>query len=327
MNVSGVESQVTALRTTAGWLARPEVYTLVLTGEDRVRFLNGMVTTDVAKLAPGQGQLSIKATPKGRVEGMLRVRCLSSALHIEVEEVSAQAVADGLAKMIIMDDVQMSDGTSDRAVFSVVGPMAAEKLSGLGLELPAAAHGFATTGAVTVIQDEGLGPRGFQLHVSSSEAAAWSAKFTEAGLTEVSMAAFDVLRVEQGVPRDGVDVDNDTIPMEARLEPAVDFSKGCFVGQEVIARAHNLGGVKHKLVGLQFEGGVPMVGAKLTADADGKDTGEVTSAVMSPTLERPIGLGYVRIAHEAVGTVLRVGDANDSNVRAQVAALPFISGA
>ncbi|MEM7677361.1 MAG: glycine cleavage T C-terminal barrel domain-containing protein, partial [Myxococcota bacterium] len=122
--------------------------------------------------------------------------------------------------------------------------------------------------------------------------------------------------------RDGVDIDVDTIPMEARLEPAIDFTKGCFVGQEVIARAHNLGGVKHKLVGLQFEGGVPVIGAKLTAETDGKATGEVTSAVMSPTLERAIGLGYVRVAHETVGTALRV---EDSPVRAQVAGLPFVT--
>ena len=131
-----------------------------------------------------------------------------------------------------------------------------------------------------------------------------------------------------GWPRDGVDIDVDTIPMEARLEPAIDFKKGCYVGQEVIARAHNLGGVKHILVGLSFEGDTPPpAGATLVSADESKNTGEVTSAVASPTLGRAIGLGYVRVAHQAPGTSLVVHAPGDSGApigRAEVASLPLV---
>ena len=306
VDATDIAGHVAALREAAGIIARPEVYTLVFEGEDRVRFLNGMVSTDVAKLEPGQGQAAIKATPKGRVEGLLRIRASETAIYLDVEEASAQDVANSLAKMIIMDDVTLADGTPDRAVIGLYGPKSGEVVDHLALARPADEHHFKTTGQVTVVRDDGFGPEGYQLHVPPAEADGWTAKLSEAGAISVSADAVNVVRVEHGRPRDRVDIDLDTIPMEARLESAIDFSKGCYVGQEVIARAHNLGGVKHILVGLSFEGEAPApVGARLVTEAEGKPSGEVTSAVMSPTYG-PVGLGFVRIAHQAPGTRLRL---------------------
>jgi folate-binding protein YgfZ len=135
-----------------------------------------------------------------------------------------------------------------------------------------------------------------------------------------------VLRVEAGVPRAGRELDEDTLPMEARLERALDFKKGCYVGQEVIARATNLGGIKHILVGLSLEGEPDaLLGAALWPEAGDKVTGEITSAVRSPTLDgKVIGLGFVRKLHEAPGTVLeaRMGDGRTASAR--VTALPFV---
>ena len=320
--------EVAALRTAAGFWPRPEVYTLVLEGPDRVRFLNGMVTNDVAKLEPGTGHASIKATPRGRVEGVLRVRCLASALHVEVEETTAQAVATSLSQMVIVDDVTLSDGTPQRAVIALYGPKSAEALALLGLPIPAELHAFNAQQGVTVIRDDLFGPEGFELHVPADGLDDWQRRLSDAQAVSVSADAADVVRIEFGRPRDGVDIDADTIPMEARLEAALDFTKGCFVGQEVIARAHNLGGVKHHLVGLDFGSETPPpVGAHLVADADGKATGEVTSAVYSPTLNRAIGLGFVRVAHESPGTVLTIrADGSDGAAalgQAKVATLPF----
>ena len=327
MNASNIAAEVAALRGTAGVLERPEVYTLVLTGADRVQFMNGMVTSDVAKLTPGQGQIAVKATSRGRVEGVLRVRMDDDALLVEVDEATAQAVADGLAKMIIMEDVALADGTPQRTVLSLVGPRAAEVLATVELPVPGPAHSFLAAEGVTVVRDDGFGPSGFELHVAPDAATAWRARLADAGATPVSAAALDVVRIEFGRPRDGIDIDADTIPMEARLDAALDFEKGCFVGQEVIARAHNLGGVKHILVGLAFEGDTPPpIGSSLAAAADGKATGEVTSAVVSPTFGRPIGLGYVRVAHQEVGTQLTVSAGDDGAApvaTAAVAPLPF----
>ena len=317
--------QIAALGTGAGMLVKPDVYTLVLQGADRVRFLNGMVTSDVSKLAPGQGQLAVKASPRGRVEGLLRIRCAADALYVEVTESSAQRVADALAKMIIMDDATLADGTPSRTVLGLYGPRSAAILRGLSLASPTNPHAFESTEFVTVINDDTFGIDGFELHVPPADADVWQEKLTTSGAVAVSPDALDVVRVERGRPRDGVDIDVDTIPMEARLEDALDFEKGCYVGQEVIARAHNLGGVKHILVGLTFEGAPPAAaGLALTADADGKATGEVTSVVVSPTYGS-IGLGFVRTAHQSPGTVLRVHSESDATEvgRATVAALPF----
>ena len=329
MNASDISQHVTALRQAAGFVRRAEIYTLVLRGVDRARFLNGMVTNDVERLEPGLGQLAVKASPRGRVEGVVRIRCAEDAFFIDVEEASAQAVADGLAKMIIMDDVTLSDGTDARTVIAVVGPEAEKVLTAAELAVPKAQYASSTTNGVTVIRDDGFGPAGYELHVPPAEADAWSSKLSAGGAVEVSSDALDIVRVEHGRPRDGVDIDADTIPMEARLDAALDFEKGCFVGQEVIARAHNLGGVKHILVGLNFDGETPPIGTRLTAEDDGKSTGEVTSAVWSPTLGRSIGLGYVRIAHQAPGTALELdapeGQAETTKPegRATVASLPF----
>ncbi len=326
MNLSDIAHDVTALRTDAGLLPRPEVYTLVLGGPDRVRFLNGMVTNDVERLAPGQGQMAVKASPRGRVEGLVRVRRSEDAFFLEVEEASAQAVADGLAKMMIMDDVTLADGTPDRTVLALVGPRSAEILGTVQLPAPDAEYAFATAAGVTVIRDDAFGGVGYELHVPPSDVAKWQDRLTKAGATMVSSGSLDVIRIENGRPRDGVDIDADTIPMEARLEAAIDFEKGCYVGQEVIARAHNLGGVKHILVGLELDGEAPPpVGARLYATENGKETGEVTSAVWSPTFGRAIGLGFVRVAHQAPGTELevRAADGDTPAGRATVAALPF----
>lgn len=317
-----IEEQVSALRTRAGFVVRPEVYTLVLEGPDRVRFLNGMLTSDVALLAPGQGQLSVKATPRGRVEGLVRVRCLEEALEIDLEEASAQNVANSLVKMIIMDEVTLGDRTPDRTVIGLYGPTATEVLASAGITLsPLALHGFIDVDGPLpgrIIRDPSFGVPGYELHVPPAQLDAWQTALTEARAAVVSPAALDIVRVERGRPRDGIDIDADTIPMEARLEEALDFKKGCYVGQEVIARAHNLGGVKHILVALDFEGETPAVGSRLVADADGKMTGEVTSAVRSPTAGRSIGLGYVRVAHQAPATSLSVHPPGDDAPQAPI---------
>ena len=252
MNASDISQHVTALRQAAGFVRRAEIYTLVLRGVDRARFLNGMVTNDVERLEPGLGQLAVKASPRGRVEGVVRIRCAEDAFFIDVEEASAQAVADGLAKMIIMDDVTLSDGTDARTVIAVVGPEAEKVLTAAELAVPKAQYASSTTNGVTVIRDDGFGPAGYELHVPPAEADAWSSKLSAGGAVEVSSDALDIVRVEHGRPRDGVDIDADTIPMEARLDAALDFEKGCFVGQEVIARAHNLGGGEAHSRGPQF---------------------------------------------------------------------------
>ena len=321
-----LDGEVRALREAAGALPRPEVSTLVLTGPDRQRYLNGMVSGNVARLQPGDGLLAVKPNGRGRVEAVVRVRAGEEALFLDLAAVVATQVQRSLEQLIIMDDCALADGTGGREVLGVCGPAAAEVLARAGLEGAAALaeHGSRSFGEVTVIRDRGFGVDGFELHVPAGGAGAMLERLAAAGAARVSAEALEVLRVEAGVPRDGAELDDDVIPLEARLEPILDFTKGCYVGQEVIARAHNLGGVKHILVGVKVTGEVvPPLGAELfAASAADKVTGELTSAVRSPALG-VIGLGYVRRAHEAPGTALVVLWP-EGRAEAEVAELPFV---
>lgn len=322
-----LEQQVASIRSGAGARLRPELFTLRLTGPDRVRYLNGMVSNDVAKLTPGQALYAVKANNKGKVEGVLRVRATDEAFFLDVLEVVANAVAGALVKLLIMDDAQLADATDERQVVAVHGPNAQAVLQAAGY--PAAAGLVALqqveAGGVTVLRDDAYGLPGFELHVPAGQGDAVLAALSAAGADPVSAEAVDVVRVEAGVPVDGADIDDDTIPLEARLDHTLSFTKGCYVGQETIARAHNLGGVKHHLVGFAVEGDVrPPAGARVEVEDADKAAGELTSVVRSPTLGEVIALGYIRVAHEAEGTPVRIAWGEGESAPAVVRKLPFV---
>jgi folate-binding protein YgfZ len=312
--------QTDAIRRSAAIVARPEVRTLLLDGPDAERFLNGMVSNDVARLAPGSGMAAVKTTNKGRIEGLLRVRRIESGFLLDLREASAGKVLDSLARFIIMDDCAIRDASEERSVVSLLGPRAKALLDAPDLD----PHGFVVRGDRTIVRDAMLGLEGYEVHVRGSADAAIS-ELVAKGALAISLEALEIARVEAGIPLDGKDLDDDTIPLEARLEWAIDFHKGCYIGQEVIARATNLGGVKHILVGLLVDAPDPNVaGASLLVPETRDRTGEITSAVWSPSLGRAIALGYVRRAHEAPGTRLLVERPAASEASALVSPLPFV---
>lgn len=310
-----------ALCSGAGVLARPELHTLRLDGPDRVRFLNGMVTNDVKRLVPGTGQRSVKTNNRGRVEGLLRVRADAEALWIDVLETSAARVCGVLDRFIIMDDCAIRDVSEDRRVVSLLGPDSLRVAAAAGLapeaELPM--DGFAPIPGGVAVRDESLGVPGLELHLEPAAAERALSALVEAGAVPVDREVVELLRIERGVPLDGVDVDEDTIPMEARLDAMISSEKGCYVGQEVIARATIQGQVAHLLVGLRLPAEVEpaaLIGAELLAEDD-KRVGEISSAVRSPRFG-PIALGYTKRRWAEPGTRLRVG-----GQPAEVVALPF----
>ncbi|MEQ8276421.1 MAG: glycine cleavage T C-terminal barrel domain-containing protein [Deltaproteobacteria bacterium] len=317
-----MNEEVEAIRNGAAVVRRDDLYTLRIAGPDRERFLNGMITSDVSKLATGRMQRAIKPNNRGRVEGMLRVRAEDDAYLIDVLETSAQRVATELNKLIIMDDVTLSDATDTREVIAVYGPSARKLISEAGWAVPALEDlSYADVGDVRVMRDDGvIGVEGYEILALPRKGDDAVKALIVAGAIEVDEDSLDIVRVESGVARDGVDVDDDTIPLEANLVDWISFTKGCYVGQEVIARAHNLGGVKHRLVGLRVEGDtVPPKDAKIVVGEE--DTGEVTSAVRSDA-HGVIALGYVHTKNEAEGTEVQLvwGDAK---AKAAVTKLPF----
>jgi folate-binding protein YgfZ len=236
-----------------------------------------------------------------------------------------------LDQFIFSEDVQLGDVTDTFAQIAVVGPDAAVRVASIVSGVSEAAlrgmpeHGNArggwAGGAAIVTRITDTGEPGFDLFVERAQAAALKAALMAAGVSGLDEGTAEAVRVESGVPLFGRDMDEETIPLEAGIESrAISFTKGCYVGQEVIIRVlhRGHGRVARKLVGLALEGAaVPEAGATIRSGE--REIGQITSSAASPALKRPIALGYVHRDFLEPGTAVSVGDQNGI-----VTALPFV---
>jgi folate-binding protein YgfZ len=337
--------QYDALRSGAGLLDRRARGRLELTGADRLSYLQGLLTNDIQALQPGTGCYAALLTAQGRMISDMRVSELGAKVLIDLPHHTAEAVRQRLADFIFSEDVEVFDIRPSHVQFGLYGPRASECLAAVltqpteadpsplprepldGMALNANAPWQFGSAIVEVVRSDDFGARGFELFVAADAASDLSQALLENGALEVGAASVDVTRVEAGRPEFGIDMDEHTIPLEAGIEDrAISLTKGCYVGQEIIIRVLHRGGgrVAKHLVGLVS----PSSDERFERDdrlfADGRDVGGVTSAVISPALGRPIGLGYVHRDHARPGTVLQVGTEPRP---VTVAALPFISPA
>jgi len=350
-----------ALRQTAGVVDLSFRSRLCLTGADRVRFLHGQITNDVKRLRSGEGCYAALVTAKGKMQSDLNVFALPDELLLDFEPGLTATVTARLEKYLVADDVQVVDVTPHYGLLSVQGPQAETVVRAVGLfaEIPAQEFSFvkiadATLGEIYLMnqprltgsagilpasplisppetsrQDAGA-PRvdGFDLFVPTASLGAVADKLIAAAKTgggrACGWAAFEIARVEAGIPRFGVDMDETNIPLECGIEArAVSYQKGCYIGQEVINRIHSIGHVNRELRGLRLAEEtktLPAKGDKLFHA--GKEVGHITSAVPSPALNATLALGYVRREVNVVGTelLLRTGDSERAAI---IVALPF----
>jgi tRNA-modifying protein YgfZ len=326
-----------ALKNAAGFLDRSDCGRLVLTGADRVDYLHGILTNDIAALQPGDGCYAAYLTPQGRMICDMQVLNLGDMVLLVVPAGVKDAVRARLEQFIITEDVQVEDRTGQWQQIGVYGPQAAAILAAALAEgraegEPAAPapllaswrdHASARWDfqgdPVIVARNDELRVPGFDLFVAS-RAGDLRQALAAAGATPAEAAGAEVLRVEAGTPRFGVDMDQETIPLEAGIEDrAISFTKGCYVGQEVVIRIlhRGQGRIAKKLVGLVFgDQVVPERGTKVSSGD--REAGVVTSAVLSPTLGCAIALGYVQRDFKEPGTEVQVGGR-----QAVVSALPF----
>src|SRR3954452_8522139 len=256
---------------------------------------------------------------------------LGDVILLMVESGVKDAVMAKLDQFIFGEDVQLGDVTASFAQIAVVGPQAgavvAAALGTIGADALAALpeHGNLRIdwrgGAAIVTRITDIGEPGFDVYVERAQAAALTSALTANDAAEMDEATAETLRIETGVPRFGRDMDEETIPLEAGIESrAISFTKGCYVGQEVIIRVlhRGHGRVARKLVGLTIDGSdVPQPAARITSGD--RDIGEVTSSTMSPALQRPIALGYVHRDFVEPGTNVTIGGATSA-----VTPLPFV---
>jgi folate-binding protein YgfZ len=229
-----------------------------------------------------------------------------------VERDIAASLAGRFDKLVFSEDVQAKDVTGDLTAIGVHGPSAARMIQGAtGISVIdlAAPYSNITSESVTIVRDDALGLPGYDVYVPSSGADAIRAKLVEAGAVRASEETGETLRIEAARPRFGIDMNTDTIPLEAGLEDrAISFTKGCYVGQEVIIRVmhRGQGRVARRLVSIVLSGvTVPARGSKI--QLDDRVVGAITSAAASPKLGAPVALGYVQREHAAPGTELTVG--------------------
>jgi folate-binding protein YgfZ len=311
--------QYNAAHHSAALFDRSSQGTIALTGSDRASFLHALLTNDIAGLSGGRGVYAAYLTPQGRMITDMRVIETGHRMLLNVERDIAPALAARFEALVFSEDVQARDATGDLAMLSLHGPSAArmiERATGMPVADLANQYDNITSGSLTIVRDAALGLPGYDVYVPTSDRDAVGAALVEAGAVKAGEEIGETLRIEAGRPRFGIDMSTDTIPLEAGLESrAISFTKGCYVGQEVIVRVMHRGHgrVARRLVSIVMSSGaVPARGDKITLGD--KVVGEITSATSSPRLGAPLALGYVQRDHAVPGTELTV---NGSQARVQ----------
>jgi folate-binding protein YgfZ len=321
-----------AVRSAVGVQDMCDYAVLRLTGPDRVSYLQGMVSNDVKKLAPGSGVYAAVLDVNGKILGDLRVLCAEESFIILLKESLKEKVIAQLNRYLVADDVEISDPAGRYGMISLQGPHALLLLSAVAPHQDPPVHMNEHRGRrigereIRAIRATHTGEEGFDLLMEAGDLAPVVGEIERAGtalaLRWAGLQAQEILRVEAGLPRYGIDMDEDNLLLETGLDQSVSFTKGCYIGQEVIERVHSRGHVNRKLAGIALSGESPAQrGDKI--HSNGKEIGRVTSSVFSPKIGRPIALGYVHRDYWAPGTTVSV-ERNGERIGGTVTALPFV---
>lgn len=303
-----------------------------VSGRDSTPFLHNMLTNDIKSLGPDEGLHAALLTRKGKLISDLLVYQRQDFLLLEMEPERLGPVKETLTRYIVSEDVELEDVSGREAIVAVSGPLSTHLLSDLtDLSLTESRPFQSCSGRVenlpiTIVAARHAPGPGFDVHVEVGRAPTFVASLIEIGRGRgLRLAGFQTMntrRIEAGIPLFGTDMDESHFPLEAGLDSAVSFNKGCYIGQEYVARLAHRGHLNRKLVGLKLD--VPP--APLPEDdivGDDGPMGHVTSATDSPALGYPVALGYVHRDYFEAGTSVAVrGKRGDSAAR--VVALPFL---
>ncbi|MDP9159330.1 MAG: folate-binding protein, partial [Acidobacteriota bacterium] len=300
---------------------------IALTGTDRSRWLNGMVTNNVRDLPVGHGIYAFLLNPQGRIQGDLYIYNQDDSLLLDTDQAQLEKLLAIFDHYIIMDEVEVTNRSGALTAIGIAGPQARAVLQKAGFALPELARlQFAVLSwqgkSVMVVRNdrgsEGSGFESYELWNSPEETSGvWDA-VVKAGASRVGRSAVELLRIAAGVPCYGQDIRERDLPQETGQDRALNFSKGCYVGQEIVERIRSRGAVHRQFNGFEVHGSLPAPGTKI--QLEGKDVGEVTSSAPLPLDggEYPVALGYLRREFAVSSTQLQAGEA-----RLVFAPLPF----
>jgi aminomethyltransferase len=279
---------------------KPDRILVAFTGKDRTRWLNGMVSNNIRDLPARHGVYAFVLNPQGRIQGDLYVFHRGESLLVEIDRAQAGLIPQ-LRRYIIMDKVEVEELGDRVSVFGVAGSAADKVLSSLGINPPATALELLETTwngvAVTVVRGDNPCVPDFEFWIAQDQARQFWNSLLEAGAAEVHETALEAFRVLCGIPKIGADIRERTLPQETAQDRALNFNKGCYIGQEIVERIRARGSVHRVLTGLAISGSVPPSGSSI--QVNGKDIGLMTSTALVPTREgdRMIALGFVRKEH------------------------------
>lgn len=343
LTYSGVATEYEALRRRAVVVDRSHRHRMRFTGPGAADVLNGLLTNDVASLSAGQGMYAAALTPKGKVVADTRVLALEDGLLVDVSSRARDGWTAVVRKYVnprLAKYADESDSLRTLGVFGVQARYVVEEISGIGHSalalLPPYAHvtvqreGAGASATMIVMRSPELELEGYELFVPADSAERVREAAVRARATPAGLAMWEVARVEAGRPEWGIDMDDATIPQEANLEAlgAISYTKGCYTGQEVVARIHFRGHVNRTLRGVRASGTTPPPARAVLFDASNRAVGDVRSSVSSPRLGG-IALAMLRREIEA-GTPLTArwgadaaGDMAAGEMQVDAVALPF----
>jgi folate-binding protein YgfZ len=324
--------EVNAVRQAAGILDLSMSTVLEMRGEDSRRFLHRMVTNDIERLSPGEGCRAALLEHKGHLLSDLRVLRLTNSLLLLAPAVTGRTVREFLEHHIVADRVEIRDLTADNMLLSVQGPLASEVVRRM-TDRPAEGGALHTHferildgKPIRLIRSDHTGESGFDV---LTEASYYAPRLLdrlldaghELGIRPVGYQAWNVLRIESGIPWYGVDMDSSNLIQELPMEDAVSYSKGCYVGQETVARVHARGHVNRLLCGIRLDGAqFPAAGDRFLAG--GEEAGRITSSAFSTSLGCAIAMGFIRREYFERGRAVSVLS-GDHALEGTVVSLPF----
>lgn len=309
----------------AGLIEFPNRGLIEVSGGEAEMFLTGLITNDVKSLQENTWMHAALPNAQGRLLALVKVWKRDGKFYFETEDKTYETVLKNLDRFTLAGDFKVKDLSKEFVCFSIQG----KEISDLKFQISDAGNQILETEfegkKLVVLNFADIGEKGFYCYVHKKTAELFRNYLRESGVQTVSEQTFEVLRIEAGLPLYGIDMDDSTVVPEIGLPDVINYTKGCYIGQEVIARIYFRGHVAKQLTGLVFEdlseppasaGG--LIGAEIRSPDD-KNAGRITSGTFSPKLNKVIALAYVRYAYLEEGTELKAGDHS-----AKVKNLPFV---
>jgi folate-binding protein YgfZ len=288
---------------------------IAVTGSDRVRWLNGMATNNVRDLAPGHGVYAFLLNAQGRIQADLYVFQRGDSLLVDTERGQREKVLQLFDRYIIADDVEIADISDKLTALGVTGPESRHVLERACIAVPDLKHlRFADVAwkekLVTLLRAGEEVRESWQVWIAPEHAGELWDALLKAGARPTGTTALNLFRISRGIPQFGVDIRERDLPAETGQTRALNFTKGCYLGQEIVERIRSRGAVHRQFTAFAVEGTLPEPVAKIVAgEKEEKEVGEITSSAILPLPggDRPVALGYLR--REAAEKDLRAGTA------------------